>query len=304
MTYSLDLVSLRLLQRIGVVGSITEASRLEGLSQPAASKRLASLERSLGVSLLERSPAGSQLTPEGRVVADWADRVFQTIDRMLDAVTSMRVQVSPDLRVASSMTIAEHLVPRWLSALRVRSPGLHVGLKVANSHDVQRLVLDDEADIGLVESSTLDSSLEARVIGDDRLAVVVSPGHPWARRSSPLDPDDLARAQLIVRERGSGTRETLDRLLLSRSPTAPLLELGSNAAVKGAVMAGVGPAVLSIRAVQEELRAGQLHEVAVTGIDLSRPLFAVWPRGRALGAASRTLLSIAGNRANDPIAPG
>jgi molybdate transport repressor ModE-like protein len=288
-----DFESLRLLIEIGATGSITEAARRTGLSQPAASKRFAKLERSMAVPLIDRTPSGSRLTPAGLVVADWAGRVFSTIDQMLEAVESMRTHSPAALHVASSMTIAEHLVPVWLSTMRASQPRLHVALRVTNSQDVQRLVLQGHADIGLVETTSIDPLLDGEVLAHDRLAVVVAPTHGWARRRLPLEPHDLAAAQLVVREPGSGTRETLDRWLASQQPTEPLLELGSNAAVKGAVRAGVGPAVLSVLAVQDELALEQLVEVAVRGIDLSRPLTAVWPRGSHLDEASATLLTVA-----------
>jgi DNA-binding transcriptional LysR family regulator len=288
-----ELTSLRLFVMVGMTGSITEAARLEGISQPAASKRVAALERLLAVALIQRTPAGSRLTPEGRVVADWAGRVLETVDQMSEAVGSMRSAASSDFRLASSMTIAEHLVPTWLSTLRGSHPALRVGLHVANSQEVQRLVLEGQADLGMIEAPTLDARLESRVFARDRLTVVVSPGHPWARSEVPLRPEDLAAAQLIVREPGSGTRETLDRVLASYAPVEPLLELGSNAAVRGAVRAGAGPAVLSVLAVRDDLIALRLTEVEVTGIDLVRPLHAVWPRSRPLDAPRAALLGIA-----------
>lgn len=297
MAWDPDLVTLRLLRAVGEGGSISDAARSEGLSQPAASKRLSALERALGVTLVVRTSSGSSLTPEGRVVADWAGRVFEMVTQMSEAVATMREHSSADLRVAASMTVAEHLVPRWLSSLRTLRPDVHVGLRVANSHDVQRLVIDGEFDLGLIETGKWDDRLRSKVIGHDRLTVVVAPGHPWARRRKPLAVEELAAAQLIVRESGSGTRETLDRLLGSlaggRVPVEPLLEMGSNAAVKGAVKAGVGPAVLSELAVREELSSGQLCEVSVTGIDFSRPLRAVWPRAARLGPSSSLLLALA-----------
>jgi molybdate transport repressor ModE-like protein len=288
-----EFTSLKLLVEVAASGSITEAARREGVSQPAASKRISALERSMGVTLIERTPSGSRLTPEGGVVVDWASRVLDTVEQMLDAVASMREHASPDLTLASSMTIAEHLVPTWLSALRASVPDLHVSLQVTNSQDVQRLVQEGKADIGLVESATVDSRLEARLLSHDRLAVVVAATHPWAGRDAPLSREELANAQSIVRELGSGTREVLDRWLGSLQRAEPLVELGSNAAVKGAVKAGVGPAVLSLLAVQDELRSGELVEVMVSDVDPQRPLFAVWRRGRVLDMPSAALVRIA-----------
>lgn len=291
-----DLVSLRLLCAVGSGGSIGDAARQVGMSQPAASRRLALLERSLRVPLMDRTPTGSRLTPEGMVVSDWAARVLTTVQQMSDAVAAMRTHPGADLRLAASMTIAEHLVPSWLSALRAVNPNLHVDLRVANSHDVQKLVIDDQVDLGLIESSTWDPRLEATEVARDRLVVVVHPRHPWARRSAPLPLEELAAAPLIVREPGSGTRETLDRLLQPMQPAEPLLEMGSNAAVKGAVAAGAGPAVLSLLAVQDDLATHRLSEVEVAGIDLGRALYAMWPRGRRPGPASMSLLRIARRR--------
>jgi molybdate transport repressor ModE-like protein len=294
-----ELMSLRLLCAIGNGGSISEAARSHGLSQPAASKRLAALERTMGVSLIERTRAGSRLSAEGLVVADWASRVLETVQQMSDVVATMRTHAAADFRLASSMTIAEHLVPDWLSALRDVWPDLHVGLRVTNSQSVQQLVIDGQVDLGLIESSSWDRRLEARELAHDRLAVVVFPDHRWARRRAPLTLEELAAEQLIVREPGSGTRESLDRLLDSPSRAEPLLEMGSNAAVKGAVRAGVGPAVLSLLAVRDELRSERLIEVEVAGMHLRRALYAVWPRGRRLGKPSLSLLSIASRYAAD-----
>lgn len=174
-----ELTSLGLLRAVGNGGSISEAARQHGLSQPAASKRLAALERTLAVSLLQRSKTGSGLTPEGQVVADWAGRVLETVEQMFNAVAAMQGHTAADLRLVSSMTVAEHLVPGWLSSLRNIRPELHVGLRVMNSHDVQDLLLEQQADLGLIETSSWNPALASRTISRDRLAVVVPPSHPW-----------------------------------------------------------------------------------------------------------------------------
>lgn len=290
--WAAELGPLRLLVAVGELGSITEAARREGVSQPAASKRIAALERAMALPLLRRTTSGSRLTAEGEVVAGWAGRVLATVDEMYGAVESMRAASNADLDVAASMTVAEHLAPSWLSALRASDPDVHVGLRVTNSHEVQALVLDGRVALGFVETAALDPRLAARRLLRDRLAVVVAPGHPWARRRA-LTLAELAATPLIVREQGSGTRDTLDRLLREAAPTAPLLELGSNEAVKGAVKAGAGPAVLSVLAVADDLRAGTLVEVAVDGADLRRPICAVWRKGQRLGGPAERLLRAA-----------
>jgi DNA-binding transcriptional LysR family regulator len=289
-----ELTSLRLLVAVERLGSLGQAARVEGISQPAASKRIAVLERTLDVLLIERTARGSTLTPEGLVVANWSRRVLETIDHLVGAVAPMRRSVKSDLRVAASMTIAEYLLPGWLSKLRAADADLHVGLRVANSRKVQTLVLEGEVDIGFVESPGLDRRLTSRCVAHDRLAVVVAPDHPWARRRRPLRREDLAGIPFVVREPGSGTRETLDRILGQHS-TEPLLELGSNAAVKGAVLAGGGVTALSVLAISGELKTRQLIEVPTKGVDLRRKLYAVWPKGSKLPEPSLILLKHASN---------
>ncbi|MGH3367192.1 MAG: LysR family transcriptional regulator [Nocardioidaceae bacterium] len=288
-----DLPSLRLLSVVAEVGSLGQAARFEGISQPAASKRMAMLERTLGLRLLVRTPRGSNLTAEGQVIADWAARVIETVEQLRRAAACLHDGSGTTLRVAASITTAEHLVPTWLSELRASEPDLPVGLRVANSREVQDLVLSGEADIGFVESPTVDRRLSWRCVAVDELTVVVARGHSWAHRREPLPQNTLATTSLVVRELGSGTRETLESLLSGSGRAEPLLELGSNAAVKGAVVAGVGPAVLSRRAVLTELETGTLAEVRVADLDLVRRMRAVWPGWRALHGSSASLLDTA-----------
>lgn len=166
----------------------------------------------------------------------------------------------------------------------------------------------DEADVGFVETlGVLPVELSWRTVATDRLTLVVPPGHPWSRLDQPLSPGELARTSLVMRESGSGTRETLALVLETAGPLAPpALEAASTTAVKSAVLSGLAPAVLSALAVETELSTGSLVEVPLVGVDLRRPLRAIWRRGRPLAAPARRLLDLlAGNHPadSDPDAP-
>lgn len=301
----LDLESLRLLVDVGELGSLGRAARAAGIAQPSASRRVALLERRLGIALLERGPRGSTLTDAGTLVAGWAGTVLDAAGALLRDVAALRADRRASLHVAASLTIAEYLVPRWLAELRAAAgsapavrPGVQVGLRVANSARVGELVVAGEADLGFVEGPDIADGLASRTVAGDRLAVVVAPGHRWVRRRAPLPPAELAGTPIVVRERGSGTRDTLDRALAAGGlrPAEVYLELGSTAAVKGAVAAGAAPAVLSAFAVAADLAAGSLVEVPVAGLDLRRALRAVWPRGRPLLGPAADLLRIAARK--------
>ncbi|MFB9430407.1 LysR family transcriptional regulator [Streptoalloteichus tenebrarius] len=291
-----DLESLRLLVLVGELGSLGRAAGELGITQPAASKRLSALERQLRLVLVDRTRRGSRLTPAGHVVSDWARRVLDEVDGLLTGAAALRAHRDAELRVAASMTVAEHLAPGWIGELRRAEPALYVGLQVTNSTSVVELVRSGEVDMGFIESPSIPTDLAYRRVAVDRLAVVVAPTHPWTRRRRPVSPEELAATPLVVRESGSGTRETLERALAAArcGPAQPLLELGSTTAVRSAVIAGAGPAVLSVLAVATDLSEGRLVEVGVEGIDLRRALCAVWPSGRRLVGPAAALLAIAG----------
>ena len=297
-----DLDALRILVLVGELGSVGRAAQAAGIAQPSASARLASLERRLGLALADRSPRGSALTADGKVVSDWARDVLAAADSLVGGVDALRRRRSAELRVAASMTVAECLMPAWLHDFNARRPQVRVGLQVANSAQVLRSVLEGDADLGFVERPGRLADLSSKVVAVDRLVVVVPAGHVLSRRRRPLTAADLARTPLVVREAGSGTRETLGVALRGHDLVPPVIELGSNAAVKGAVLAGTGPAVLSALAVAPELGAGLLQEVATTGLDLRRQLRAVWPRGRRLLGPAAALLAVASQSRRRPAA--
>jgi DNA-binding transcriptional LysR family regulator len=289
-----DLDSLRLLVLVDELGSVGQAARSMGISQPSASKRLATLERRAALGLLVRTTRGSRLTDDGRLVAAWAAQVLGAAERFQGNLRALRRDRLAELRVVSSLTVAEALLPRWLHELRLREPGMRVALTVANSAEVARVLAEDGGvAIGFVEGPSVPAGLSSRVIGHDLLVLVVAPGHAWADRTRPVTAPELATTPLVVREAGSGTRETLDRALRHLDRTAPRVALGSNAAVKGAAIAGEGAAVLSRYAVEMELAAGRLVAVPLAVAGLDRTLRAVWPRGRRLTGAADALLRVA-----------
>ncbi|MFC9975136.1 LysR family transcriptional regulator [Spirillospora sp. NPDC127200] len=289
-----DLAALELLLAVVRLGSVGRAAAELGVTQPAASARIRSMEARLGVALLERSPRGSRPTEAGTLVAGWAQQVIDAA-RALDAgIGALREDRDARLRVVASLTVAEYLVPNWLLALRAAHPQVAVTLRTANSTGVAEVVRGGAADLGFVEGVRTPSGLNGTVVAADRLVVVVAPGHRWARRRGGVGVEELAGTPLILREEGSGTREVLDRALAAHGgAAAPLLQLGSTTALKAAAVSGAGPVVLSELAVADEVAGGRLVVVPVPGLDLRRPLRAVWPAGRRPTGPARDLLALA-----------
>lgn len=295
MDVSID--SLRLLLRVEATGSLGRAAAEHGISQPSASTRVRGLEASLGVPLLERGTRGSSLTAEGILVAGWARTVLDAADALEAGVLALRTETEQRLRVSASLTVAELLLPRWLVRLAVERPQTAVSLEAVGSAEVAEAVLGHRADLGFVEGPTVPEGLDSRVVGTDRLLLVVPPGHPWARRRGPVGADELARTRLVAREATSGTRRVAESTLSPlAAPAAPLLELSTTRAVLAAVAAGAGPALVSELAVGDDVAADRVRVVAVAGASFERRLRAVWPRGQRPSAPARDLLAITRRR--------
>lgn len=288
-----DLAVIELLVAVEDHGSIGAAAAAVGMAQPNASRALQRLERRSGVPLLVRSTRGTRLTPEAGLVVDWGREALASAERLTASMAALGATCASRLRVAASQTVAEYLLPTWLADYREQPGAAEVQLEVGNSVQVTAAVLAGTADLGFVESSHLGKGVRSRRVGTDHLVVVVDPGHPWARRRSSLAAAQLAGAALVVREAGSGTREALEHALslAGLGVAAPAQALGSNAAVRVAAMAGVAPAVLSEHAVREAVDSGRLVRVPVAGVDLTRPLRAIWRQGSPPVDAAAELLA-------------
>ncbi|GAC1641802.1 MAG: LysR family transcriptional regulator [Mycobacterium sp.] len=297
-----DLAALEALLAIARTGSLTAAGLELGLTQQAISARVTAMEAQTGVRLIVRTKRGSTLTPAGVVAAQWSDRLLEMAQQVDAGLATLRADTRSRVRVSASLTIAEQLLPRWLvtmqaSAARHGTTAPEVILTATNSDHVLSDVRDDKADLGFVESPGVPRGVRSRVIAHDELVVVVPVSHKWARRSLPITPSELNATSLVSREPGSGTREFLSAALSfvldpGTTQAAPALEFSTAAAVRAAVLAGAGPAVISRLAVEDELVLGRLQAVPIAGLDLRRELRAVWLGARTPPAgAIRELLS-------------
>lgn len=293
MRKELDLQALRLLLLLEQHGSLAAAGRRLGISQPAASACLRAFESRWQLAIAKRSASGTKLTADGAAVAAWGRELLHQVDSVrsgLAALSAQRTHEQSDLGVAASLTIAEFVFPTWLGELLATVPDVHPRLQVVNSDAVDGLVRAGDCEIGFVETAEVPADLTSSIIGWDRLVLVVNARHPWARSSKPLTRDEILAVEFVVREEGSGTRQTFERAL-GEPPRIGMVATSTTAMI-GAAVAGVGPAVVSPRAVAASVATGQLvvvnHE-----LDLERPLSAIWQRERTLGLPAASLLRIA-----------
>jgi molybdate transport repressor ModE-like protein len=281
-----ELRSLEALLVIARAGSLGQAGRELGVSQQTISARLATLERLIGVPLVVRTPRGSQLSRSGVVLAEWAEQLLVMAERVDAGIATLREESRAKVRVAASFTVAEQLMPRWMVSMRARAvqngeAPPDVILDAMNSDRVLAAVRKDEVDVGFIESPSVPKDVRSTAVATDELVVAVPPSHKWARRSTPISAKELNSTPLVLREPGSGTRESLIAALrrslgFSAELATPVLELSSVTSIRAAVLSGAGPTVLSRLSAADDLMLGRLHGVAVADVDLRRTIRAVW----------------------------
>jgi DNA-binding transcriptional LysR family regulator len=290
---SLQLPYLETFSKAAELSSFTGAAKALRLTQASVSQRVQVLERALDTPLFKREGGRVLLTAAGQKLYDFAQRIIDLHREARREVTGRDAPVGGELSLAASSIPGEHLLPALLSLFGQKHPHVRVRATVSDSVGVIAQVERGEASLGLVGRKVDSPHLQFRYLASDRMALVVPPGHALSRRTK-VSVRQLVRHPLVLREVGSGLRhcfeKSLDKAGFSLADLRVALELGSNEAIKEAVLRGVGIAILSTYAVQKELRAGQLRALAVRDLRCDRDMYVVQDRRRVLSLPARLFL--------------
>ncbi|HXT49351.1 MAG TPA: LysR family transcriptional regulator [Gemmatimonadaceae bacterium] len=295
---ALNLNALRIFAAVADAGGFTKASELLHLSQPAVSKAVQTLERDLAMPLLERGPRAIHLTDAGTALFARARELFAVERGAEEELRALRGLEGGRVRIGASTTIATYMLPPVLADFRTRHPAVKLTLVSANTRAIAALVLERRVDVALVEGPVADARLELRRWRADELVVIVPAGHRLARRRS-VQLAQLAAEPFIVRERGSGTRDVAERAFAAHGIHPPVaLTLASTEAIKQAVAAGLGLAVVSRAAAGDQIALGHLAALRIAGFEMRRDLTELRLRGRTLGAPAEALAKLLHSRAH------
>ncbi|HEX8954343.1 MAG TPA: LysR family transcriptional regulator [Polyangia bacterium] len=254
-------------------GRISMAARVLHLSQPAVSQQVQKLEHACRQPLLTRSARGVSVTPAGDTLLAYARRVDELLEEA-DAALSRGAPSGGELRLAASTTLASYVVPRLFARFRVREPAASLRLTVVNTAGVLELVRSGEVALGLVEGAARVAHVHTEPFFDDAIVPCVAAAADKLAFAVPRTAADLAGAPLVMRERGSGTREVVERALrqagVRRLRGATELELGSTEACKAAVEAGLAVGFLARVAIDKELALGTLRPIEIRRLQVTR----------------------------------
>ena len=283
------LAQLRSFEAVARLGGVGRAAVVLHLAQPTVSTQLRELASAVGLTLFVPRGRGLEITDEGDLLLATVRELFAVWDRFEDDAARMRGLERGRLRIAA-VTTAEYFLPDLIGPFAHAHPGLQIELAVENRDAIVRRLERGDDELAVMMLPPADLPLQRWPFLENPLVVVAPVGHPLASRKR-LKLEQVVGEPLLAREAGSGTRRAADRLLEQRGVRwTPRMALGSNEAIKHAVAAGLGLAVLSRHTLGRDPARDGLTELPVQGFPIRRMWHLVWRRDRALSRPAQAFL--------------
>ncbi|MFQ5520732.1 MAG: selenium metabolism-associated LysR family transcriptional regulator, partial [Candidatus Methylomirabilia bacterium] len=284
------------------LGSFSKAAEALFLTQPTVSEHIRALEDELGTRLLDRLGRGAAPTKAGELLLGYARRILQLHREARQALELFQGRLSGELVVGASTTPGEYILPAVIGRFKEKYPEISISLSIGDTQQVVDWVREAKVEVAMVGARVPHPVLEYKELTPDELVVAVSSNHPWHGRKT-VTLEEVQAEPLIVRERGSGSRQALERALaevgLDLRAFRVVGEMGSTQAIKQAVRAGVGISLISKRAVEVECHANLVWCVEVTNLRFARSFYLITHRDRSrspLAEAFRAFLEVEASR--------
>ena len=284
------LVQLRSFEAVARLGGVVRAAESLHIAQPTLSTQLRELSASLGMTLYEPRGRGLAITAEGELLLAATRDLWARWQRLGEDLAALRGLDAGRLQVAA-VTTAEYFLPELIGRFAQAHPGVVIDFVVENRDAVVGRLKRAEVELAVMMMPPTDLPLARWPVRETPLAVVAPAGHPLTRRRR-LSLAQVVREPLLAREAGSGTRRVADMFLGQRGVAwTPRMALGSNEAIKHAVAAGLGLAILSRHTLGADPAAAGLAELKVPGFPLRRMWHRGWREDRRLSRPEQALLN-------------
>ena len=263
--------------------SVTEAAHRLFMAQSAVSLVISELEKHYGVKFFDRISRRLHLTDAGKYYLSFARRILESFDEM-----EKKIQNWDDwglLRIGSSITIGTYLLPQLATSFYEQFPNIKMHVLIDQSSVIEQKLLKNELDAALIEGMVHSDRIVSHSLMNDELVLIC--GKDSRLRQTPqISLDQLREQPFILREKGSGTRELFDSVLLTRGLLiAPIWESISTEAIINAVAAGIGLSVLPLRLVERELASGRLFQIKIEHVDFKRQFYLIYHQDKFISGS-------------------
>ena len=273
--------------------SFSKAAEAVFLVQASVSERIASLEKKIGIRLLDRLGRKVVPTAAGELLYKHAVLLLEMKETAQLEIEKFLGLQQGEISMGGSTIPGEYILPNLIGKFSKKYPHLAVKLKIADSSEIENQVLKGKLEIGVIGSKSSHANLLCQKLWEDELVLAVPVGHPWARRKS-VTVQELREVPFILREEGSGTLKILEtHLRESGDDGSRALQVaarfGSSTAVKEGIKSGLGLSILSAIAIDTEVRAGLLKALKVKGLPMSRSFFLIRNKLRIASPACQAM---------------
>jgi DNA-binding transcriptional LysR family regulator len=273
-------------------GSLTAAAAELNITQPAVTKAIQRLQEHYDVRLVERTGKKWMLTAAGRALYQIAGRIFQLERQAEDCIRGFREQSERRLRIHASETFGGYYLPELINRYQRRHPGITVSVDILPNERVVENTAALGNDVGFISDPVRHRSLTVREVLRERLVLIAAPGHPLTHRRT-VRPKDLDGQPIIMHEPGSALQKAMDDLLGRRRSSLPhYLEFSNNEAIKRAVAAGTGIALISEKVVAEEIREGKLAVLRLSHPPMVRSFYMLHHRSKSISPSMKSLMEM------------
>jgi len=275
---ALNVHQLHIFYTVAERGSFSAAAQSLHMTQPAVTMQVQALEERFGTKLLNRTTKRLELTEAGHRLLPQARKAVELM-RDTDAMMAKYVEdLKGRLQFAASLTIGEYVLPRLLGPFLRRFPDLSLDMKVMNTTEIIEAIAHQGLRFGIIEAPCEEPGFDAQAVMDDELLLIAPANHPFASREQ-VTLEEAIREPMVLREKGSGTRQIIEDELERRGVTEDEIrvvsEFGSTGAVKSAVEAGLGLSLLSVWTIRHELALSVLKPIRIEGVRFRRQFFSV-----------------------------
>ncbi|MEN8140805.1 MAG: selenium metabolism-associated LysR family transcriptional regulator [Thermodesulfobacteriota bacterium] len=273
--------------------SFTRAAEEILLSQPTVSEHIRSLENELDQKLINRLGREVETTPVGEILYKYALKIIQTRQEALQAVAQYSGRMAGKITVGCGTIPGTYILPSLISSFHNLHPSTKAILRITGSQIIAEKILAREVELGIVGARWQEKRLVWTEIFTDELTLAVHPEHPLAGKKE-VSLQLASQFPFILREPESGTRRVFANILekegLRESDLEVVAEIGSTAAVKESVKAGIGVSILAKRAVSDDLECGRLAALAIQGHDMHRPFYLIQRKNRDLSPVAAAFM--------------
>ena len=284
---------LQVFEAIVRLGSFTSAAKELFLTQPTVSMQIKKLNDAIGLPLFEHIGRNVKPTEAGYELYDACSRIFDTLSNLEMKVDDLKGMKRGHLRI-SGITMAKYLVPEILGEFSRMYPGIELALKVTNRERVIERMMKNRDDLYIMGQMTdYAIDVEMHTFSPNPLVVLAPREHPLVGRKK-IKLQDIAREPFIIREPGSGIRDAMMRTFAEKGLQPNVrMELGSNEAIKHAIIGGLGISVLSLHTLAFDSQNSPVAILDVEGFPIIRQWYIVYPKGKELSLVARTFLQFA-----------